>query len=132
MENPLKQYGILSVDARSLPRESIGSRDRKRHDKVALRLHWETCRKYGIECTDKWYDHQPLPENGEVRKVWDKTIYTDKVLKHNQPDISLVHKDAQEWTRINIAVPADQNIIRTEEEKVERYQDLAFKIKRIN
>ena len=26
---------------------------RKRHDKVALRVHWEICRKYGIECTDK-------------------------------------------------------------------------------
>ena len=34
--------------------------------------------KYGIECTDKLYDHQPLPtaENGEVRM----TIYTDKVI----------------------------------------------------
>ena len=34
---------------------------RKRHDKVALRVHWEMCTKYGTECTDKWYDHQPLP-----------------------------------------------------------------------
>ena len=33
---------------------------RKRHDKVALRAHWEVCRKYGIEFTEKWYDHQPL------------------------------------------------------------------------
>ena len=51
---------------------------RKRHDKVALRVHWEMCRKYGIECNDKWYDHQPLPttENGQVRITWDMTIYT--------------------------------------------------------
>ena len=34
---------------------------RKRHDKVAQLVHWEMCWKYGIECTDKWYDHQPLP-----------------------------------------------------------------------
>ena len=26
---------------------------KKRHDKVVLRVHWEMCRKYGIECTDK-------------------------------------------------------------------------------
>ena len=79
------------------------------------------CRKHGIECTDKWYDHQPLPvaEKGEVRITWDTTVYTDKVLKHNRPDITLVHKDAQKWTRFDIAVPADQNIIRTEE-KVKR------------
>ena len=83
----------------------------KRHDKVALRVHWEMCRKYGIECNDKWYDHQLLPtaENGEVRITWDITIYTDKVLKHNRPDITLVHKDTQKWTLIDIAVPADQN-----------------------
>ena len=54
------------------------------------------------------------------------------MLKHNRPDITLVHKDALEWKLIDIAVPADQNIIRTEEEKVERYQDLPFEIKRIH
>ena len=54
---------------------------RKHHDKVALRVHWEMCRKYGIECNDKWYGHKHLPtaENGEVRITWDMTIYTDKV-----------------------------------------------------
>ena len=101
---------------------------------MALRVHWEMCRKYGIECTNKWYDHQPLStaENGEVRITWDMTIYTDKVLKHNRPDITLMHKDTQKWTLIDIAVPADQNIIQTEEEKVEKYQELAFEIRRIH
>ena len=42
------------------------------------------------------------------------TIYTDKVLKHNRADITLVHKDTQEWTLIDIAVPAEQNIIKIE------------------
>ncbi|XP_068708265.1 uncharacterized protein [Montipora foliosa] len=69
---------IVSGCKKLAPREY-----RKRHDKVALRVHWEMCRKYGIECTDKWYDHQPLPtaENGEVKITWQMTIYTDKVLK---------------------------------------------------
>ena len=52
------------------------------------------------------------------------TIYTDKVLKHNRPDIMLVDKDTQKWTLTDIAVPADQNITRTEEEKVEKYQEI--------
>ena len=60
------------------------------------------------------------------------TIYTDKVRKHNRPDITLVHKDTQKWTRIDIAVPANQNITSTEEEKVEKYQELAFEIRRIH
>ena len=66
-----------------------------------------------------------------VRITWDMTIYTDKMLKHNWPDITLVHKDTQKWTLIDIAVPADQNITKTEEEKVDKYQELAFEIRRI-
>ena len=130
METVAKLLDLLSVDAKSLPR---GNTERG-HDKVALRVHWEICRKYGIECTDKWYDHQPLAvtENKEVRITWDITVYTDKKLNHNRPDITLVQKNTQKWTLIDIAVPADQNIINTEEEKVDRYQDLAFEIKRIH
>ena len=60
------------------------------------------------------------------------TVYTDKKLNHNRPDITLVRKDTQDWTLMDIAVPTDQNIISTEEEKVDRYQDLAFEIKRIH
>ena len=28
-----------------------------RHDKMGLRIHWELCRKYGIDCSSKWYNH---------------------------------------------------------------------------
>ena len=86
------------------------------------------CRKYGIECTDKWYDHQPLAVAENKRFM---TVYTDKKLNHNRPDITLVPKDTQEWTLIDIAVPADQNIS-AGEEKVDRYQDPAFEIRRIH
>ena len=60
------------------------------------------------------------------------TVYTEKKLNHNRPDITLPWKDIQEWTLIDIAVPADQNIINTEEEKVDKYQELAFEIERIH
>ena len=60
------------------------------------------------------------------------TVYTDKKLNHNRPYITLVQKYTREWTLIDIAVPADQNIISTEERKVDRYQDLAFEIRRIH
>ena len=67
------------------------------------------CIKYGIECNDKRYGNQPLPvaENEKVRITWDSTIYTDGKLKHNRPDITLVHRNTQEWTLIDIAVPTD-------------------------
>ena len=60
-------------------------------------------------------------------------IYTDKVLKHNRPYITLVHKDTQKWTLNDKAEPTDQDITRTEEdEKVEKYQELPFEIRRIH
>ena len=55
------------------------------------------------------------------------TVYIDKKPNHNRPDITLERKDTKEWTLIDIAVPADQNIISTEEGKVDRCQDLGLR-----
>ena len=44
-----------------------------------------------------------------------------------------MHNDTQECTPIEVAVPADQNMLTTEEEEeLERYQELAFEVKRIH
>ena len=52
---------------------------------------------------------------------------------HNRPDIILVEKAIRKWTIIvDIAVPGDFNVVRTEDWKVEKYQDLAFEVKRVN
>ena len=59
------------------------------------------------------------------------TAYTDKKLKHNRPDITVLLKEENERIFKDIAVPADQNIIMTQNEKIERYQQLAFELKRI-
>ena len=44
---------------------------RKHQDKVALQVHYELCRTYRLERTDKKYDHHPVPvaENGELRII---------------------------------------------------------------
>ena len=51
---------------------------------------------------------------------------------HNRPDIILVEKARQKWTIIDIAVQSDFNIVRTEDWNVDKYQDLAFEVKRIH
>ena len=53
-----------------------------------------------------------------------------KKLKHNRPDITVMQRNTKEWTRIDIAVPADQNVLKTKQEMVEKYQHLAFEMKR--
>ena len=54
------------------------------------------------------------------------------LVAHNRPDIILVEKAIRKWTIIYIVVPSDLNVVRTEDWKVEKYQDLAFEVKRIH
>ena len=28
-------------------------------DVVGRVIHWEVCKEYGVECSDKWYEHSP-------------------------------------------------------------------------
>ena len=50
----------------------------------------------------------------------------------NRPDIILVEMAIRKCTIIDIAVPGDLNVVRTEDWKVEKYQDLASEVKRIH
>ena len=51
-----------------------------RHDRVGTRIHWELCKKYGVECSSRWYEHQPQSvsrdESGEIIIYWDQHIST--------------------------------------------------------
>ena len=106
---------------------------RKRHDGVAKALHWDLCRGYGLEHTEKWYDHKPEPvrENQDVKILWDFTIQTDKKITHNRPDIVLIDKRNSKCQIIDVACPGDKRIQDKEREKIEKYTDLAVEIQRI-
>ena len=84
---------------------------------------WELCKKHGPA---------DVVENDEVELYWDLTIQTDMTMAHNRPDIILVEQAIRVWTIIDIVVPGDFNVVRTEDWKVEKYQDLAFEVKRIH
>ena len=44
----------------------------------------------------------------------------------------LVEKTTRGWAIIDFAVPSDFNVARTEDWKVENYQDLAFEVRRLH
>ena len=71
---------------------------RKQHDKVVLRLHWENSKKYELEVSSKWYEHQPLliVKNEEVKLTREMIIYTDKKLEHNRSDLKILVKEGKE------------------------------------
>ena len=85
---------------------------KKRHDVVGRVIHWELCKEYGVECSDKWYEHSPksIEENEEVKLLWDFTIQTDREIHHRRPDIVIQKKKAKETIIEDIAVPGDSNV----------------------
>ena len=102
----------MPLDAESLPRRNTA---RKRHDAVALQVHWELYRKYGLECNDSGMTFNPYQlQRIEKLENLRYDYFTDKRLKHNRPDITVVYKDTREWTIIDIAVQADWTKISTE------------------
>lgn len=57
------------------------------------------------------------------------TIFTENRLKHHWPITAVYNGHGRHLSTLYAAVPADQNIFTTEEEKLKRYQDLALEIK---
>ena len=106
----------------------------RRHDSMGKRVHWELCKKHGIKCASKWYDHVPssvsTSENGDVEIYWDRTVITVNGVDHNRPDVVVIEKSERRWTLIDFSVPMDQNVDSKEIEKEGNYSDLAREIRR--
>ena len=62
--------------------------------------------------------------------LWDIKIQTDKVLEP-RPDLVLIHKKSRICQIIDVACPFDTRVIEKEREKIDRYQDLKWEVKRI-
>ena len=66
-----------------------------------------------------------------MKLLWDFNIQTDKVTAARRPDIVMVNKETQECPIIDIAIPGDTRMEKKEEEKIEKYQELAFELGRL-
>ena len=102
---------------------------------MAQVIHLELCKRFSFHAhMEKWYEHCPekVLENEEVKVLWDFTIQTDHRLEHNKPDIVVHNKSKRECTIIiDIACPFHTRIVEKEDEKVEKYQNLKYEIKKI-
>ena len=68
-------------------------------------------------------------KNEDVEILWDLRIQTDKRREHNPPDIVIIHKKERVFQIIDVAFPGDDRVERKENEKVDKYRDLAMEIK---
>ena len=80
---------------------------KKKHDTVAIAVHWNLYKKYLMPCSNKWYEHQPQPvtENENAKLLWDYSIRTDRVIPAHRPDLTLVNKTINKVSFIDATVP---------------------------
>ena len=66
-----------------------------RHDWVGKVIHWEMCRKFQFDHTNKWYMHNPAPvlENGSHKLLWDFNIQTDRLITARRPDLIIINNN---------------------------------------
>ena len=103
------------------------------HDPISKIIHWELCKKFDIEASDKWYTHTPekVIETEACKILWDFSIQTDHKLEHNKPDILVIDKVQQAVFIVDIACPFDSRIEKKEAEKIQHYLELKREIKRL-
>ncbi|XP_068734746.1 uncharacterized protein [Montipora capricornis] len=104
-----------------------------RHDNVARMIHWNIAHSYGLDVSNKWYEHKPegVIENDHVKLLWDFNIQTSTYIQARRPDMVVVDRDKKTCNIIDVAVPVDAGIVEKEKEKVEKYQDLRREVARI-
>ena len=96
-------------------------------------MHGLLCRKYQLQCSDKWYTHklQSVYENYEYKILWDFNIQTDKVTEHRRPYIVCINKLKKECQIIDLAIPCDQNIAIKKQKKIDKYQDFRIDLQKV-
>ena len=111
-------------------------KSKTRHDWVGKVIHWEMCKKFKFDHTNKWYMHNPAPvlENDTHELLWDFDIHMDHLISARRPDLIIINKKKKRkkiCKIVDFAVPADYRIKLKECEKKDKYLDLAREVKKL-
>jgi hypothetical protein len=63
--------------------------------------------------------------------LWNQAVHTDIEVTANRPDIIIKNKKEKTCTLINVAIPADRNVVQKEAEKKLKYKSLFIEIQRM-
>ena len=93
-------------------------------------IHWEMCKKFNFDHTNKWYLHNRalVLENNTLKLLWDFDRHTDHRILARRPDLIL--KKKRNCKIVDSAVAAD-HIKLKECEKKDKYPDLARELKKL-
>ena len=101
---------------------------------VILKKHGLLLKKHGIPAGNKWYSQVPNvvteTDDGKVAIYWDKPIKTDRKVSYNRPDVVVIDREENTWYIVDFAIPMDHHVKEKEEEKIDKYMDLAAEVRR--
>ena len=100
---------------------------KSRHDWVGKEIHWELCKKFKFNHTNKWYMHKPksVLKNETHKLLWDFEIQTDHLISARRTDILIVNKKKRTCRIVEFAVSSDYRVKLKESKKRDKYLDLA-------
>ena len=106
-----------------------------RHNRVCKYLHYLICKQYNLDVPTNIWEHDPPPitGNNHATVYYDKIIPTASYIQNSaiKPDIVLWDKTNQKGIIIDVSVPNDSGLNKAERERVTKYQQLMFDIKRL-
>ena len=75
-----------------------------KHDWVGKVIHWEMCRTFQFDHTNKCYMHNPAPvlENDSHKLPWNFYIQTDHLIPARRPDLIIINKKKKKKRRENL------------------------------
>ena len=79
------------------------------------------------------HTHMPKPmcEKRDVTVLWNRAVRTDRDVTANRPDIIIKNKKEKTCTLIDVAIPADRNVVQKAAEKTLKYKSLCIEIQRM-
>ena len=104
------------------------------HDKVGKVIHWELCKKFTFDYTNKWYMHNPTSvlENNTHKLLWDLDIQKDHLISAKRPELKIFNKKKKITCRIvDFAVLVDHRVKLKESEKKDRKTDLGRELNKL-
>ena len=70
-------------------------------------------------------------EKGDVTVLWNQAVHTDREVTANRPDIIIKNKKEKTCTLIEVAIPADRNVVQQEAQKKLKYKSLCIETQRM-
>ena len=70
---------------------------------------------------------KPVYEEEDVTVLWNQAVHTDREVTANRPDI-IIKKKGKTYTLIDVAIPADRNVVQKEAEKKLKFKSLCIEI----